>query len=950
MPLRALVLPLIALVVPAALLSRCPLPEPPGHALFASPQFRPIVLSERGDRLYVANTTSNSISVIRTVSRRLEAEIPVCLEPVSLALRPGDRELWVACHLSDAVAVIDTDRRSPSYLRVTATVQDFDERWATRFDEPVGIAFADANKAYVALSSRNEIAVVDLEEGDWRVRPERIRITAQEPRAIQVRDGRLYVAAFESGNQTELSVCPEADGSEQCSAAFFELAGASSPNDPDLVRHVVVDPDVPDRDVFVFDTRDESPVDVISGVGTLLYGLSVDGAGRVWVPHTEARNAVNGLAGQPLAALDNRAYLNRIARLDCSGERCRFDPVRDLIELEPSPPARPAEGWQLATPYAVALSTDGSTLLGIAAASSRLFSLDAETGALLDVIDVGAIPRGLALRSRRRSGAPHTAYVLDTLDNTVTVVDVRNPEALRRRATIPVGQDPTPEEIRLGRIAFNDAGASSSGTFACASCHPDGEGDKLLWRIGGACTEELDPACGDLEPRVSQAIRGLRHSVPLHWDGSLGDPFGGPNGSVGRDADGGIDCQLGDADRDFDCFLDLVRESLGGVMCDPAGPCPRGGRELDEASRGHMARFLASVWHPPARSRAVDDRLSPSARDGFSDFFVDQGGIGPGTCADPGGCHELPLMGGTNGRGAFDAPSLRGLTDRWVHFSIGTPSAEEMLRYTNDPDPFPPSEFPWDPAQGFDERVTFAAGFLIFRPVLNVGPRDIFQMLEEASTGTSGATGRQVTLDERSLGPAREAETLALLAALEAAHERGVVNLRGEQSRLGRRRAQWTAVAYLGGGRYLAGILERSRDELLEAAREGELLLSLTAHLPSSFGRGVHRQPLLALLSEGPGETGNPDLPLLPVDDPIELRGIDIRRGSQLLLDGAPAQASLECLDGDYVDGFCESQRVRIHWSALPGSEGLHLLQVQSPAGPLSNELPICVGAVARCR
>ena len=54
-------------------------------------------------------------------------------------------------------------------------------------------------------------------------------------------------------------------------------------------------------------------------------------------------------------------------------------------------------------------------------------------------------------------------------------------------------------------------------------------------------------------------IRGLKNTLPLHWDGTLGDPFGGGNGAVGLGGAGGTDCSLGDADGDHDCFLDLVQ-------------------------------------------------------------------------------------------------------------------------------------------------------------------------------------------------------------------------------------------------------------------------------------------------------------------------------------------------------------------------------------------------------
>src|SRR5262249_35300911 len=158
-----------------------------------------------------------------------------------------------------------------------------------------------------------------------------------------------------------------------------------------------------------------------------------------------------------------------IAEIDCSGAACRFDAASGLLALEPAPPAQPAEGRQLATPYALALSDDGSTLVATAAASNRIFTLDTASGAVQGVLDVGAGPRGMALRSSPRTGRPEIAYVLDSFDDTVHVIDVSRPQQLRVLATIPVGRDPTPDAVRRGRIAFESARASSSGTFACAS-------------------------------------------------------------------------------------------------------------------------------------------------------------------------------------------------------------------------------------------------------------------------------------------------------------------------------------------------------------------------------------------------------------------------------------------------------------------------------------------------
>ena len=124
------------------------------------------------------------------------------------AVRPDGKEVWVANHVSDSVSVIDTDPVSASYRQVVETIQDLRSDGATLFDEPVGIAFASNAKAYVALSSRNQVAVVDALS--YTV-TKLLNIRAQDPRAIAVRNGRLYVAAFESGNQTEFPSCAALD-------------------------------------------------------------------------------------------------------------------------------------------------------------------------------------------------------------------------------------------------------------------------------------------------------------------------------------------------------------------------------------------------------------------------------------------------------------------------------------------------------------------------------------------------------------------------------------------------------------------------------------------------------------------------------------------------------------------------------------------------------------------
>jgi len=944
--------------------------ESPGHLQFTSPQVNPLALQPasgatcNGNLLLVANTTSNTVDAIDTSTNLRTTQISVGMEPVNVTFRPDGCEAWVANHVSDSVSVIDTNSASASHLKVIETIQSLDANGATLFDEPVGVAFASNTKAYVALSSRNEIAIVS---GTTYSVTGTLAITAQEPRAIAVRNGRLYVAAFESGNQSELSVCgTESSTDPQCTLSGNTLSGndllafAQNPNIPGEQKNIVIDPQVPDRDFFVFDATTDALLKTNSGVGTLLYGVAVDGADHVYVTQTDARNDVNGItfpAGSrqdpngdgdvSLADLANRMFTNELAILNCAGGGASCSVV-STVNLDGGSPA-PATA--LATPYGVAVSNDNTTVVGTAAGTSRLFTTNS-SGTVLARLDVGSIPRGVALRSDVGTGAPQTAYVLNSLGNTVSVVNVTTPAAPAITTTINVGADPTPDAVRLGAIAFNDAFASNSGTFSCGSCHPDGNNDQLLWRIGGECFLAGCVADED-EPRSTMPVRGLRDSIPLHWDGTLGDPFGGGNGAVGSGGSIAANCTGSDQHT---CFRQLVDGSLSGVMCNQTPSCANGPSGLPglltSQEREDMASFLERVSYPPARSRNVDDATTTSALAGFEDFFMDQGGsLGsqPDTCADSdAGCHEFPLGAGTNSEtlNGFDVPTMRGMTDRFLQFSIGPTNAEEMLvvanaGFTGIPltiDPLEPSIL-WNPAVGFREITTFGAAFGVFQPVYNTRPLNMFQMFEEASTGHSGATGRQVTLNTRTTGGALLAPTDALLLDLEAADLRGVVNLRG----VGLRSGSSVVISYLSGtGEYQVGGLKLTHAALVAEAQVGTTSATLTAHLRSSTSEDTG-QPLLAPIGAncgtGTGATGDP---ALPTGSSFQLESKYVTATDTVFVNGQPTAATITvngpATSCTAIQGRIGTELVTI--SGLSGS-GTRLLQVKNASGLLSNEVPL---------
>ncbi|SVA84941.1 uncharacterized protein METZ01_LOCUS137795, partial [marine metagenome] len=625
-----------------------------GYPSFLSPHSSPIAI--HGDQVFVVNTPSDTVDVIDKKNQKIVERINVGVDPVSVAVRPDGKEVWVSNHISDSVSIIDTVASSPTYLHVVATIQEFDKRArSTRFDEPVGIAFASNKKAYVALSSKNEIGVIDVVKREVE---KRLKITAQDPRAIVVRGDRLYVIPFESNNQTQLSggAKDKIDGKLVTFDAYDHSIDNNNVLSLGHVTDIVKHPDVPDRDLYVFDTKTDELVEVIDSLGTLLYGLAVDSKGRVYIAQTDARNDANGRAGSKkhgLAEMENRAFLNQITIVKL-GEKPEF------IDLELLPPKNPAPDKALATPFAIQVSGDDSTLVVSAASSDKVFTVDVKTGEVIGRVDVDSVPRGIALESRA-NGKLSKAWVLNAVANTVSLIDVSNPANPMVLKTIAM-KDPTHPDFKKGRIAFNKAAASTSHTFSCASCHPDGHTDQLLWVL----KTPVVSGGNQIMPRSTMPVRGLRDTAPYHWDGIPGDPYGGNNSAnIRRDVkpNSRIDVPESTTRHLIDAGLATTMAKVGTANENDEGKVGA----LTAAERDAMAKFLLGVPYPPAQKRNYNNELSSRAEDGFQQFHI-KGNVRSRKANNVcGNCHRMPFWVSTNTpRTGMDAPTWRGAYDRFL--------------------------------------------------------------------------------------------------------------------------------------------------------------------------------------------------------------------------------------------------------------------------------------------
>ena len=888
-------------------------PDNVGRPTFSSPHANPIVV--HGDFVYAVNTPADTVDVIDAGTNEVVNRINVGVDPVGLAVKPDGTEVWVANHISDSVSVIDTDADSNFFQQVIATVNDFHPNTlATRFDEPVGVAFANDAKAYVALSTSNRIAVVDVAT---RAVTGRLTISAQDPRAITVRGNRLYVIAFESNNQTQLSGC-EAESIDDDVCTFDAVEHVFSNNnvlstnyDADIVKNT----ELPDRDLFIFDTSTDRQLRVVSGMGTLLYGLAVDSSGTVYVAQADARNDANGRAGtggEGLAEMENRAFLNQITQVDCPSACAR----PEFHDLEPLPPAHPAAGMALATPFGIQVSDDDATLVATAAGSDKLFTFDAESGAVLGRVAVGAVPRGVALVSDA-DGAPASAWVLNAVGNTVSRVDLTTLSSPSVTATVTL-DDPTHPTVKAGRIAFNDADASTTGTFSCESCHPDAHTDQLIWVLQTPACSGTDGCMDQVPPRVTMPVRGARDTQPYHWDGIPGDPYGGINtANIRTDVD--ANCS---ADDPKTCTRHLVDGSLATTMCelDTDGECPHTNDEdkaglLTGDERDALATYILSAPYPPAPNRAYDNALTASARRGHFDFSFVQDSSEPNTGTQTcGSCHKMPFLVSTNTPGTgMDAPTWRGAYDRWMLLPQGRLNIIDLMQIVNMGASFPERDM-W---------------------ILAGASSDIWDMVLQTSTGFPGGFARQVTVNSDT---ARRPETLSLIRAMETAAKAGSVVLQGE----GVRKVKGAIVRPLAiefqSTLYTSRTETRtySRTRLVKDASDGDIVVTLTARLGPNVTVD-HPQPALWPVGPIEAQTRTVEIPSLNDDFELRINARHVLADPVVLVNGRKVGATVSCESGDLP--ACDDEILIVTLARSPTHGGLHFLQIQNAGGLISNDM-----------
>jgi YVTN family beta-propeller protein len=560
-----------------------------------------MALSPDGRELYVACEASDTVIVVDAAAREKVAEIPAGGQPTDVTFHPNGKWAYVSNRLDDSVSAISVPAR-----KVLQTIPVG--------DEPHGVLTDRSGRfLYVLNTSTDSISVIDTE-------------SLAEVKRLEA-----------SRNPWSLALSP--DGSQIL--ATNALSRFVPFRTPSMSEVTVIDAEravVEDRIVV-------SGANLVMGVDwhpSGEFGLVTLNRTKNLVPMTRLLQGWTITNGLGIVWRDGR--------------------VDQVLLDEPN--------MCFPDPSDVAITPDGHLALVTSSGSNRVAVVDVpkmismlETASEYDRqhvfpnhvgkptefvvkhISTHDSPRGVLITPDGRS-----AFVANSLDDSLTVIDLKTLEAVKR---IDLGG---PREITLARYGerlFHSANITFHRQFSCHSCHPDGHVDGL--------TYDIEPDGIGVSPVDNRTLRGILDTAPFKWEGT--------NPSLRR--------QCG------------PRLAVFFTRIQPFTP--------DELTA--LDRYICTIPRPPNRYRDLGAELTEAQRRGkamFERTRTNDGRIIPKDhrCAT---CHFPPLYTDRSRRDVgtklwldresdFDVPHLNNIYDSapYLHNGVAETLEEIWTRYNPD--------------------------------------------------------------------------------------------------------------------------------------------------------------------------------------------------------------------------------------------------------------------------
>lgn len=481
--------------------------EPLPNTAFASgpSMSSPIAVTENDVFVLAVNPLNDSVSIfaVEGDANIKLTEIPTGDHPQTVATSPDSSRAYVANQFSNNVSVIDLEQRVKiADIAVGAG--------------PYGIALTpDGGRAYVANSAANTVSVIDTATNSVLatisipgIRPHGVAITNNNAGA-----GPEFVYVTQFFSQPSPSGGPGLDkGSE--------------------------------GKVFVLSTADDSQIQGVITLSAHETGFTAD---RTKFGETEAEPTFafpNQL--QAIALKNGRGYLPNIAaspegpvkfNVNTQAFLSVFD-IAAKIELRGGTinihSAVKSQTFTpklfFANPWAIAFKHNANEGYVVSAGADAIVKITLDAGGIPSVVldtttegttrvrfvEVGLNPRGIAVNH-----SDTRAFVLNYISKDVTVIDISGDQeavlATMQSTDLPApGSDGA--KFLAGNYLFNtsrgafDEGVtermSSEGWQSCASCHPDGLTDGIIWQFasGPRKTIPLNGSFSPASPETNQRV------------------------------------------------------------------------------------------------------------------------------------------------------------------------------------------------------------------------------------------------------------------------------------------------------------------------------------------------------------------------------------------------------------------------------------------------------------
>jgi YVTN family beta-propeller protein len=600
----------------------------------------------------------------------------------SLALNSEGSALWVVNPESDSVSEIDLASRTLVHEFLLGSRRPAVDAATGRYDpaiRPRSIALAGSTaKAYVAGQAANAVFVVSTSTGEVL---KAISVGAEPVAVVASRDGSaVYVVNHQSSTVQKIDTASDRVVATLTVGPHPWGASLRSDGSRLYVSHLLLSPSV-------------------SVIETSMLSLLQVTALPAQQPHVSSKLVPNGEPREAFAVVprpnDGELWVPHVllstttAQPDLDFESTVFPTVSrlapggvsfsDRLLFRPTslPNADGAFTDVVSGPRDVAFTPDGRTALVAMAQSEDVMVFDAATG--FEVGLVRPTPSGL-LEGVVVDATGTRAYVHGRSTHDVTVLSITSSE-MAPQVTVDPGapnpiecleSDPMPAQLRRGmRLFFSSNSAMFPITrnfwVACASCHPEGRTDAVVWRFKQGPRDTPSNARGPINTGFL-FLQAVRNSL-VDYDETIRVEQGGSYSSSNPS-------QLPDL------------EALGAFVNDaipfPQNPYLPAGGTLD-ASQAHGRQIFiarcASCHSGPyfTDSAAGDPSLdlcgSVALHDiGTCDLSADGGFADQASMTYDAGCQRAACM--------FDTPTLRGVFATAPYFHDGrAQTLDEAVAY-----------------------------------------------------------------------------------------------------------------------------------------------------------------------------------------------------------------------------------------------------------------------------